>query len=68
MTVHIKKMPVPGAATSRDRMGIFQENIVSKKGSKKQGNSSFLVNFNSFFINILSRQSEAHSRQPAWPR
>jgi hypothetical protein len=53
MGVHCKKMPVPGAATSRDRMGVFQENIVSKKGPKKQGNSSFSVNFNSFFINML---------------
>jgi hypothetical protein len=48
-----KKMPAPGAATSRDPVGIFQENIVPKNGLRTQEESSFFSNFISFLINML---------------
>jgi hypothetical protein len=58
MSVHLKKMPVPGVGTSRDPVGIFQDYIVPKKGPQEQEISSFSMNFNSFYINVLNGHFE----------
>jgi hypothetical protein len=46
-------MRVSGVGTSREPAGIFQGNIVPKKGPEKQGKSLFFINFILFHINIL---------------
>jgi hypothetical protein len=50
-------MRVSGAAASRHPVGIFQVNIVSKKGAKSKENSSLFKKINSFHFNNLDGSS-----------